>query len=138
MSTMNRMANSSNRYQGDYPRVLTVCSAGLLRSPTIAWLMGQEPYNCNTRAAGVSHDYGLILVDDVLIEWAELIVAAEDWHAEAVVKRFDMGNKLTIPLNVPDVFPYRDPKLIEAIIEKLAHHGLTDEVTIRRRIDGDD
>jgi predicted protein tyrosine phosphatase len=130
---MNRMANSTNRYQGDYPRVLTVCSAGLLRAPTIAWVLEQEPFNCNARAAGVSNDYGLIVVDDVLIEWADLIICAETWHKESILKNFDVGNKPMLALYVPDVFPYRDPKLIQAVIDKLAENDITDKATLWAR-----
>ena len=56
---MNRLANSSNRYQGEYKRVLCVCSAGLLRSPTAALVLSQEPYNFNTRAAGLDEAFAL-------------------------------------------------------------------------------
>ena len=44
----------SNEYQGDYKRVLTVCSANMLRSPTIAHVLSAEPYNFNTRSAGTA------------------------------------------------------------------------------------
>ena len=51
---MNRIANSTNPFQKDYKRVLCVCSAGLLRSPTAAYVLSQAPYNYNTRAAGLT------------------------------------------------------------------------------------
>lgn len=127
MSTMNRMANSGNRYQGDYPRVLTVCSAGLLRSPTMAHLLTEEPFLCNTRCAGVSSEYGLIVVDDVLLEWADIVICAETWHKESILSSFDIGGKRIIALDVPDTYPYRDPKLIQAIIDALAARGITSQ-----------
>ena len=68
MSTMNRMSTVHNRYQGDYKRVLCVCSAGLLRSPTAALVLAQDPYNYNTRAVGVTQDFALVPVDRVLLE----------------------------------------------------------------------
>lgn len=49
---MNRIANASNKFQGSYKRVLCVCSAGLLRSPTAALVLSKDPYNFNTRACG--------------------------------------------------------------------------------------
>ena len=129
MGLMNRLANSQNYHQGKYPRVLTVCSAGLLRSPTIAWIISQEPYNCNARAAGVSDDYGLIIVDDVLVNWAQTIICAEDCHADFITSRWpdlDKGNDATpiYALNVPDNYGYRNPELIEAIKEKFGLLGL--------------
>lgn len=45
MIDMNRLAIARNGYQGSYKRVLTVCSGGVLRAPTAAWVLGQEPYN---------------------------------------------------------------------------------------------
>jgi len=64
MSLRNRIHNSSNPYQGKFKRVLCVCSAGLLRSPTTAFVLSQEPYNYNTRAAGIVDDYALVPVDE--------------------------------------------------------------------------
>ena len=53
--SMNRMWNVSNPWQGDAKRVLCVCSAGLLRSPTAAKVLYDE-YGYNTRAAGLATD----------------------------------------------------------------------------------
>ncbi len=77
MREMNRMHNAGNLHQGQYKKVLCVCSAGLLRSPTTAVVLSKEPYNFNTRAAGCVPDYALIKVDAVLIHWADEIVCME-------------------------------------------------------------
>ena len=53
MTTKNANLVVSNPYQGDYHKVLCVCSAGCLRSPTAAVVLAQEPFNFNTRSAGV-------------------------------------------------------------------------------------
>ena len=113
--SQNRKHNSSNPYQGIYKRVLCVCSAGLLRSPTIALALSQEPYNFNTRAVGFDVNYALLALDDVLIEWANEIVVANDDAYVAVLKyepRVPVVN-----LEIPDEYEYRDPRLIE-LIEK--------------------
>ena len=47
----NRLSNVNNRFQGNFKRVLYVCSAGLLRSPTLAEILSQAPYNFNTRGS---------------------------------------------------------------------------------------
>jgi predicted protein tyrosine phosphatase len=73
-SNFNRLGNCGNRFQGGRNRVLCVCSAGMLRSPTIAWVLSNEPYGFNTRAAGISDEYALIPVDEVLLSWADEIV----------------------------------------------------------------
>ena len=114
MSFMNRMGNTGNKFQGDSKKVLCVCSAGLLRSPTMAWVLSHEPYNYNTRSAGISEEYALILVDDVLLEWADEIVCAESWMMD-MLKGVD---KPTHSLQLPDQYEYRDPKLVELIKER--------------------
>lgn len=72
--TMNRLDNARNEFQGEYKRVLCVCSAGLLRSPTTAVVLSSEPYNFNTRAAGLVREFALVPVDKVLLFWADEIV----------------------------------------------------------------
>jgi predicted protein tyrosine phosphatase len=114
---MNRLSNATNPYQGPYKRVLCVCSAGLLRSPTAAWVLAQEPYNFNTRAAGLTREFALVPVDEVLLHWADEIVCMDEKQAEEL--RFmlnDLGeDKPVVVLRVPDHYGFRDPDLIEAI-----------------------
>lgn len=117
---MNRKANAFNPYQGNYPKVLCVCSAGLLRSPTTAMVLSQEPYNFNTRAAGLTPEFALVPVDEVLLYWADQIVCmTEDQETELneLVKNNVKGKKAptVICLNIEDSFEYRDPVLVEAI-----------------------
>ena len=66
----NALWNCKNPYQGRDKRVLCVCSAGLLRSPTIAKVLVMNGYN--TRSCGC-RDYALIQIDNVLIEWADIV-----------------------------------------------------------------
>lgn len=113
---MNRLGNCQNPYQGSFKRVLCVCSAGLLRSPTIAWVLSQEPYNCNTRACGVSKEYALILMDDVLLHWADKIICAGQEQLDCVP---DADKHKAVSLNIPDSFGYRDSELVSIIKERL-------------------
>ncbi len=120
MSMMNRLANSQNTYQGDTKRVLCICSAGLLRSPTAAVVLSAEPFNFNTRAAGISEEYAMIQVDDVLLTWAQEIVCLDIDHFDALTQRFGdyLGRTETKPvliLNIPDNYRYRDPELMTRI-----------------------
>lgn len=114
MSLMNRLANSSNEYQGDYKRVLCVCSAGLLRSPTAALVLSQPPYNYNTRAAGLDRDFALVVVDEVLLKWANEVVCMTSEQKEALDKRLN-GTKPVICLHIEDSYSYRDPELVRLI-----------------------
>ena len=106
----------SNSYQGDYKRVLTVCSANMLRSPTMAHVLSAEPYNFNTRSAGTS-DFALIPVTNDLLMWADEIVCADSEHTTVINKmlqKLDIDKPL-INLRIPDVYEYRNEGLIDLI-----------------------
>lgn len=120
MSFLNRLGNCMNPYQGDNKRVLCVCSAGLLRSPTAAFVLSQEPYNYNTRAAGITKEYALVVVDDVLITWADEIVCMNAGQQKQLMSKVKALKRNTpvIDLDIPDSFAYRDPELIKLIKEK--------------------
>lgn len=118
--SMNRLANCKNFYQGNTKKVLCVCSAGLLRSPTAAVVLSQEPYNFNTRAAGVSKEYALIPVDNILLEWADEIVCMEEWQAKKITEelvRLEITDKQVYWLGIEDSYRYRDPVLMTKIKE---------------------
>lgn len=112
MTDHNRKWNSKNPYQGKYKRVLCVCSAGLLRSPTVAWVLSNEPYNFNTRAAGLDVGHALIPVDDVLLEWADEIVCMDEYQQEVLKGR---TSKPVHNLKIGDNFEYRDKGLVKII-----------------------
>ncbi len=76
---MNQLWNSKNCNQGPQKRVLTICSAGLLRSPTTAQFL-EQTYDYNCRAAGIVEEYALIPVSEVLIHWADEFVFMEQTH----------------------------------------------------------
>ena len=118
----NRMTNAHNPYQGKMKKVLCVCSAGLLRSPTIAWVLSNPPFNFNTR---VAKGYALIHADIYLIEWADEIVCAEKEHADyikEILKHIDITNqkKPVHVMDLPDNFKTRDPKLVKIVEKKAA------------------
>jgi predicted protein tyrosine phosphatase len=110
------MGNAQNPFQNDHKKVLCVCSAGLLRSPTAAVVLSQPPYNFNTRAVGCVTEYALIPIDEVLVEWADEIVCMEQSHVDRIQRDIlHSGSKTFVVLGIPDRFPYRDPELVEAI-----------------------
>ena len=119
---MNRLNNCRNIYQGDFHKVLCVCSAGILRSATIAYVLSREPYNCNTRNCGIDDDFALIPIDRVLVEWSDSIVCADTEHHDVVlniIDNFDIKGKKVYNFNLPDNFSYRDPDLVNIIETKL-------------------
>lgn len=118
MTNRNRLANVSNIYQTEAKRVLCVCSAGLLRSPTTANVLHQE-YGFNTRAAGIVEEYALIPVDYALVSWANEVVWVEQKVYDAGWEKFKdvLKHKRNIILAVPDMYEWGDPEL-KAIISK--------------------
>ena len=109
----------SNSYQGDYKRVLTVCSANMLRSPTMAHVLSAEPYNFNTRSAG-TEPYALIHVTEDLLMWCDEVVCADTEHVISIRNKlmsYDL-DKPIVNLNIPDIYEYRNPELIELIKER--------------------
>ena len=115
---MNRIANAGNPYQGKKLKVLCVCSAGLLRSPTTANVLHRE-HGYNTRAVGVSQEYALIPLDVTHLHWADEIVCMENSHMMALHSlAMDWGFteplKLTV-LDIPDNYGWMDEELQEII-----------------------
>lgn len=109
---VNRIFNSKNPYQGKAKKVLAVCSAGLLRSPTVAFTLSNEPYNYNTRAVGLDAGHALIPIDSVLIEWADEIMVMDEYQ-EKILK--EKTKKPVFNLRIGDNFEYRDKGLITII-----------------------
>lgn len=113
-----------NEYQGKYRRVLFVCSAGLLRSATAAYvgsLMGFNTRNCG------SENYALIPISVNLINWAQSIYFVNEYNYLSTKETFahdvDILEQLEEKSNVwdiPDVYNYRSPKLIQIIEELLS------------------
>lgn len=120
MSEIDAIANSANRFQGAFKRVLCVCSAGLLRSATAAAVFSAEPYNYNTRSCGVE-SYALIPLSAPLLAWADEIVCMGGEEHSRWVERHSYYKAMTenkptiIALNIPDRYAYRNVELIELI-----------------------
>lgn len=117
---LNRLHNATNPFQGTKKKILCVCSAGLLRSPSLATILGWPEYGFNTRAAGIEESYALIPVDKVLLKWADVILCVENSVKLSLVGKFgdyimrDCSATI-LTLDIPDNFGYMDPKLVEEI-----------------------
>jgi len=119
MSKMNRLGNCKNIYQTEVKKVLCVCSAGLLRSPTTANRLHSK-YGFNTRAAGANAEYALVSVDDVLLEWADEVVFMEQEHADLVLAQFPDWEGDFVVLEVPDMYEWNHPELCKLIEDRYA------------------
>lgn len=117
MSQRNRLANVTNPFQGNRKRVLCMCSAGLLRSPTAAAVLSQEPFRYNTRSAGVVTTHALIPVDDVLLAWADEVVVMESWQKHFIKEDKGYSGPI-VCLDIEDSYDYMDPSLCEQILDR--------------------
>lgn len=121
MLEYNRVGVIRNDFQGKSPRILCVCSGGVLRSPTTAHILSSPPYDFNTRAAG-TEEYALIRVDEALLLWADGIIIMEEHHSikvRALLDELGIVHPPIATLDIPDRFAYRDPRLVKLINERL-------------------
>lgn len=132
MSLMNRLGNATNPHQTMVPKVLTVCSAGLLRSPTAANVLHKE-YGYNTRAAGATEEFALIPVDEVLLTWADEIVCVEPRVYDALrTEQYlpILEEKRVIVLNIPDKFEWGNPELEELILKQYSDASIMEKAYV--------
>jgi len=109
-----------NVWQGETKRVLTVCSANMLRSPTMQVVLSSPPFDYNTRSCGI-YDFALVPVTKELLDWADEIVCADNEHAERIVQlvhKYGIKDKPVVNLRIPDHYEYRNPELIRLITER--------------------
>lgn len=117
--TRNQLANVHNHYQTNIKRVLCVCSAGLLRSPTAANIL-HKYHGYNTRSAGSCEDFALIPVTEALLEWADEVVFVnrdnfDDMDAE---QRAKLELCTVYILDIPDEHNWGHPYLEEIILKQ--------------------
>jgi predicted protein tyrosine phosphatase len=105
----------NNSYQTNAPRILFVCSVGMLRSPTAQMVASARGWNA--RACGSSVDVALIPISCNLIDWADLIIflnAENAIEAHAVFRPVDYDNNIKrkqIVWNVDDSYDWGDNAL---------------------------
>lgn len=113
----NQMSVLRNECQGKAKKVLCVCSAGILRSPTTAAVLS-DTYGYNTRSAGVSSEYALVPVTPSLVEWADEIVFMENGHKLTCNIVLDLPRKPFQVLDILDNYNYMDDGLVNLILER--------------------
>lgn len=113
-----------NRFQGESRKVLCVCSAGCLRSPTAANVLHTE-YGYNTRSAGIEEEYAIVPVTARLLMWADEILCMESWQAQEVhemLAKMDI-QRYVVCLNIEDDFSYMQPELVDLIKQRYTNQG---------------
>lgn len=121
----NQLANVSNPYQGPYKKVLCVCSAGLLRSPTMAAYLNRE-YGFNTRSCGASEEYALIPMSHALLLWADEVhvVKEQQGAVEKALEKFGLEGTKVVVLPLPDQYEAFSFDLEEKIEDFYYEHGV--------------
>jgi len=115
--TKNQLYNITNHSQGDTKKILTVCSAGLLRSATLQNFLIKE-YGYNVRNCGTEESYALIPISEALVLWADKIIFVNKENYNTVkLELHKLGipeDKITV-LDIPDMYNFNNPELLKII-----------------------
>lgn len=113
----------NNFYQGSSKRLLFVCSAGMLRSPTAAAVAVSMGHNA--RSCGSKPEYALILISTQLILWADKIYFMQEKNRTDAMKLFSspeilgmLEDKSTV-WDIEDIYNYNAPELVRKIVSLL-------------------
>lgn len=114
----------ANEYQGANGRMLFVCSAGMLRSPTAANVANSMGFNA--RSCGSHSNYALIPLSANLIYWAQNIFFVNEENSSKAQEIFknhpgtleEMQSKMQV-WNIPDEYEYMHPTLVQIVTERL-------------------
>jgi len=122
-STKNQLTAARTEYQGDTHKVLCICSAGVLRSPTAARVL-QEKFGYNTRAAGMEAEYAIIPISEALLAWCDEIVCFQLDHMMAldnIKDRLPFDTEYLTDMikliNIDDDYNYMNEDLVQMILD---------------------
>ena len=103
-------------------RILFVCSANRLRSPTAEQVFSRYP-DLEVASAGLSHDADERLTPEHL-DGVDTIFVMEKVHKAKLSRHFRkyLGNARVICLNIPDDFAFMQPELIALFEERVTPH----------------
>ena len=111
--------------QGPAKRLLFVCTAGLLRSPTCAAEGAKRGYN--TRSCGSSTTVALVPISEALIKWSDRIIFMMDENEDKVLRYLRGMNHLELYAEVlsksqiwgiEDIYDYGEDSLVWVIDKK--------------------
>jgi len=100
-------------------KLLFVCTAGKLRSPTAEKVFAEWP-GLGTRSAGLDAACPQPLSAE-LVAWADRVFVMEPRHRKKVRRRFRdaLGRKPLIVLGIPDEYEFMDPALIAHLEDRV-------------------
>ena len=95
--------------------VLFICNQNKHRSKTAEEIFKDK---FKTKSAGLFNERP---VDEKMLCWADLVVVMEDFQRSIIGERFPRQymQKKIISLDIPDVFHYNQPELIELLKQKM-------------------
>ena len=95
--------------------ILFICNQNQHRSKTAEELFKDR---CNTKSAGLFNEKP---VNESQLQWADLIVVMEDFQRSELAKRFPKQylQKKIISLDIPDMFSYNQPELIDHLNSRM-------------------
>jgi predicted protein tyrosine phosphatase len=113
-----------NQFQGEQTRLLFVCSAGLLRSPTGAAVAVKQGFNA--RSCGSCNHMALIPITVNLVHWAKYIVFMNQGNFDEALHQF-FGDYETCELirlrarvmDIEDDYDYMDRALVQKFLREL-------------------
>ena len=96
-------------------KVLFICNQNQNRSKTAAELFKGR---FKTKSAGL---YNEIPVTDTQLQWADAVIVMEEEQRYEIAKRFPKHymQKRILSLDIPDVYHYNQPELIELLKRKI-------------------
>jgi len=103
-------------------RILFICSANRLRSPTAEQVFADYP-GVEASSAGLSHDAVDRLTPEHL-EGVDMIFVMEKAHREKLSRHFrrHIGAARVICLDIPDNYAFMQPELIELLKARVTPH----------------
>jgi predicted protein tyrosine phosphatase len=95
-------------------KVLFICNQNQNRSKTAEKIFKEK---FETKSAGLFNEKP---VNEKQLSWADLIFVMEDFQRNEIAKRFPKLylQKMILSLNVPDIYGYNQPELIELLENK--------------------
>lgn len=97
-------------------RVLFICNQNENRSKTAEEVFSNQ---FKTSSAGL---YNENPVNKKQLEWADIILVMEESHSRELANRFPKQylKKRILSLNIPDIYKYNQPELIEALKKRMS------------------
>jgi|GEM_PF-383783 len=102
-------------------RLLFICSANMMRSPTAEDLF-KDSEKYETKSAGIL-DMAVVKATQAHIDWADTIFIfseKENGHLTCLRRHFDIAGKEVIDLGIPNIYDRGDPELVRLLKGKLA------------------